>query len=317
MTGDAYPVVDKRALNSSFYPPLSLLHSPSRHSHGELALMTSDSQDFASDEPQPGRRMPPAATAWTYPCVNNPSAGVGDMREVPSRSRHCRLQIGDRNDPAFDHNTIPAAPNSDYLTTDLMIAMNEPQTQSAVDHPRDDSSGTDSLLSELAHGTGTHNSSSSATPPSYGDRQRTHLFTNVSSYSLDGYSDSNGYDHGERLASSGQIPHGGSTHFAANLGFNNSASSFRQVGSSALTKSSTARRGPRPPRYFCEVPWCSSRGFTAKHNYDYHIRAHRGEKPFECTECGTSFCSRNDLRRHRSQGRKRRCRRPGQMALPA
>ncbi|KAK1217363.1 hypothetical protein PQX77_019998 [Marasmius sp. AFHP31] len=216
--------------------------------------MTSVSQDFAFDEPQPGGTMPPAATAWTNPYMNNPGACVGDMQEVPSRSRHCKLQIGDRNDPTYDHNTFrAAAPYSDFPTTDLMIATNELQAQSAVGCPRDDSTGTGSLLSELAHGPGTQDSSSSAAPSSYGDQQRTHLFTDVSFNSHDGYSDSDGHDHGEpRLASSRQVLHGGFTPFAANLGFNNTARSSRQpvVGRDLLATSARyqgAVPGALPP----------------------------------------------------------------------
>ncbi|KAJ8085975.1 hypothetical protein PM082_004794 [Marasmius tenuissimus] len=79
----------------------------------------------------------------------------------------------------------------------------------------------------------------------------------------------------------------------------------RQVGSHALTDASIARRGTqRLPRYFCEFPGCSSRGFTAKHNYQYHMRAHRGESPFECPKCGRTFRSRSDLQRHESKTRK-------------
>ncbi|KAK1224567.1 hypothetical protein PQX77_012521 [Marasmius sp. AFHP31] len=41
----------------------------------------------------------------------------------------------------------------------------------------------------------------------------------------------------------------------------------RQVGSLAGTEAARARRGPGSPRYFCGFPGCTSRGFTAKHNY--------------------------------------------------
>ncbi|KAK1234435.1 hypothetical protein PQX77_002362, partial [Marasmius sp. AFHP31] len=91
--------------------------------------------------------------------------------------------------------------------------------------------------------------------------------------------------------------------------FNNTANGAREVvGSPALTVASITRRRSRASRYFCEVPGCSSEGFTTKYNYDCqssyvatsvdpsthlsamlavstdHIRAHKGDKPFECTE---------------------------------
>ncbi|KAK1220785.1 hypothetical protein PQX77_016422 [Marasmius sp. AFHP31] len=60
----------------------------------------------------------------------------------------------------------------------------------------------------------------------------------------------------------------GSSHIA--LSSDNTSGGYRQlVGSPAITQASTARRrdGARQTRlYFCEVPGCTSRGFTARHN---------------------------------------------------
>ncbi|KAK1225380.1 hypothetical protein PQX77_011684 [Marasmius sp. AFHP31] len=62
----------------------------------------------------------------------------------------------------------------------------------------------------------------------------------------------------------------GSSHVS--LSSDSTSGGYRQlVGSPAITKASTARRlgrgGARQARlYFCEVPRCTSQGFTAKHN---------------------------------------------------
>ncbi|KAJ8086134.1 hypothetical protein PM082_004954 [Marasmius tenuissimus] len=57
---------------------------------------------------------------------------------------------------------------------------------------------------------------------------------------------------------------------------------YRQVGSSAGTDASKARRGSRPPRYFCEFPGCNSQGFTAKHNF---------QCPFSHVDSSSLSCS--------------------------
>ncbi|KAJ8080815.1 hypothetical protein PM082_017650 [Marasmius tenuissimus] len=85
----------------------------------------------------------------------------------------------------------------------------------------------------------------------------------------------------------------------------------RQVGSPTVTRAATARRGPSAPRYFCNLPGCSSEGFTSKTNLEYHIRAHNGERPFDCARCRHTFRSRSDLQRHMKH-RKKPCKRSDQ-----
>ncbi|KAL0060376.1 hypothetical protein AAF712_012827 [Marasmius tenuissimus] len=55
--------------------------------------------------------------------------------------------------------------------------------------------------------------------------------------------------------------------------------------------------GRRSPQYFCNVPGCTSQGFTQKHNLQYHLRSHLGMRSFECS-CSRTFHSRSDLNRH-------------------
>ncbi|KAJ8078099.1 hypothetical protein PM082_000305 [Marasmius tenuissimus] len=47
----------------------------------------------------------------------------------------------------------------------------------------------------------------------------------------------------------------------------------RQVGSEAITKAALKNRRNKP-LYFCRVPRCTSKGFTQKHNFEYHQRSH-------------------------------------------
>ncbi|KAK1222146.1 B-cell lymphoma/leukemia 11A [Marasmius sp. AFHP31] len=169
-------------------------------------------------------------------------------------------------------------------------------------------------LSWLGRGPETLNSSYSATPTSYGNQQRIRLSASISSRFLDAHGYSNGHHREEMPAANRQALQdslGAQSSFATSserlLFVNHISSNPRQVGSSTVTGASIARRKTRRPRYFCNVPGCSSEGFTAKHNYDYHMRAHNGEKPFRCSGCERAFGSRSDLRRHGSKSSKRRC----------
>ncbi|KAK1230437.1 hypothetical protein PQX77_006466, partial [Marasmius sp. AFHP31] len=61
--------------------------------------------------------------------------------------------------------------------------------------------------------------------------------------------------------------------------YTSAITSERLVGSPAVTEASIARR-KNPPRYFCEVPGCPSRGFTSKVNFECkcsHALARRSE----------------------------------------
>ncbi|KAK1218871.1 hypothetical protein PQX77_018424 [Marasmius sp. AFHP31] len=71
----------------------------------------------------------------------------------------------------------------------------------------------------------------------------------------------------------------------------------RPVGSAANTEAAIGNRRNRPV-YFCNVPGCTSQGFTQRHNYEYHIRSHMDDRPFVCDDCERGFNSRSDLNRH-------------------
>ncbi|KAJ8096235.1 hypothetical protein PM082_011364 [Marasmius tenuissimus] len=72
---------------------------------------------------------------------------------------------------------------------------------------------------------------------------------------------------------------------------------LRQVGSAATTEVAVRNRTARPV-YFCNVPGCTSRGFTQRHNFEYHNRSHTNSRPFVCNDCKRGFNSRSDLNRH-------------------
>ncbi|KAI3602315.1 hypothetical protein WG66_011281 [Moniliophthora roreri] len=78
-----------------------------------------------------------------------------------------------------------------------------------------------------------------------------------------------------------------------------------------ITPTSSPSRSPtqagRPTRkkdpiYFCKVPGCG-RGFTEKHNLDYHMRSHKDERPFVCDNCGKAFRSAWDRTRHQQRSK--------------
>ncbi|KAF9254053.1 hypothetical protein L218DRAFT_938884 [Marasmius fiardii PR-910] len=72
------------------------------------------------------------------------------------------------------------------------------------------------------------------------------------------------------------------------------------VGSQAITLASSSDR-KRPPSYFCQVPGCTSRGFTTRHAFEYHQRSHLNIRPFRCSDCSRGFGSRSDLKRHQKR----------------
>ncbi|KAJ8086206.1 hypothetical protein PM082_005029 [Marasmius tenuissimus] len=73
------------------------------------------------------------------------------------------------------------------------------------------------------------------------------------------------------------------------------------VGSMANTLVARSLRR-REPKYFCDVPGCTSQGFTQKHNLEYHKRSHRNERPYQCDLCFRPFGARSDLNRHIKRG---------------
>ncbi|KAG7094434.1 hypothetical protein E1B28_008033 [Marasmius oreades] len=55
------------------------------------------------------------------------------------------------------------------------------------------------------------------------------------------------------------------------------------VGSPATTRVALSQRR-RPAAYFCDVPGCTSKGFTTMHNFQYHQRSHQDSRPFAVGE---------------------------------
>ncbi|KAI3602324.1 hypothetical protein WG66_011262 [Moniliophthora roreri] len=78
----------------------------------------------------------------------------------------------------------------------------------------------------------------------------------------------------------------------------NSVNFFSTSSSSPTSMSPTQAHRPTRKKdltYFCE--YCGKR-FTAKHNLDYHIRSHTGERPYACRKCHKTFISLSDQKRH-------------------
>ncbi|KAL4258229.1 hypothetical protein AB1N83_009607 [Pleurotus pulmonarius] len=75
------------------------------------------------------------------------------------------------------------------------------------------------------------------------------------------------------------------------------------VGTRGIRDASDKRRGPESaPKFVCHL--CSS-SFTAKHNLDYHLRAHTDQRPFKCDICpGATFRTKSDLKRHIKKSQK-------------
>ncbi|KAG9224502.1 hypothetical protein CCMSSC00406_0002347 [Pleurotus cornucopiae] len=70
------------------------------------------------------------------------------------------------------------------------------------------------------------------------------------------------------------------------------------AGSLVNTKDVSLRERRRPGEARFSCTFCPS-VFTAKHNYKYHMQAHRGERPHSCDICGTLFGRWSDLKRHK------------------
>lgn len=50
-------------------------------------------------------------------------------------------------------------------------------------------------------------------------------------------------------------------------------------------------------RFPCTEPGCE-KSFTRLYNLSFHLRSHRNEKPFPCTQCDFRFTRKHDLMRH-------------------
>jgi uncharacterized Zn-finger protein len=50
-------------------------------------------------------------------------------------------------------------------------------------------------------------------------------------------------------------------------------------------------------KFPCTEPGCT-KSFTRRYNLSAHLRCHRSEKPFACTECPLKFARKHDLTRH-------------------
>ncbi|KAK1236383.1 hypothetical protein PQX77_000367 [Marasmius sp. AFHP31] len=76
-----------------------------------------------------------------------------------------------------------------------------------------------------------------------------------------------------------------------------------QVGSPAVTDAAIAHR-TKVPMFSCDVPGCTSKGFTERHNLMYHMRSHQGIRPYKCYKCDKGFLSSSDLNRHLTKAKR-------------
>ncbi|KAF7423985.1 hypothetical protein PC9H_009285 [Pleurotus ostreatus] len=73
-----------------------------------------------------------------------------------------------------------------------------------------------------------------------------------------------------------------------------STSPARPTVTSDATRAAADKRRVKEYKFFC--PQCPQ-GFTARHNYERHVHAHEGRRPYLCS-CGTPFTSKSDRKRH-------------------
>ncbi|KAJ8086133.1 hypothetical protein PM082_004953 [Marasmius tenuissimus] len=283
---------------------LSFRHSPNRQNCGQPVPGMSAPQNFLSGAASDLSSV--KRTTWVQPTVawsegvDSTNVRFRKAQEAPGQTnRYCGPEIDSLNNPAFV-DAISGIPYHPAYPGAGTVAIGNAENSMLAD------CSTNHLLLWPEHSPPSLDSRFSPTlPTSCGDRQHT---------LADAYSYSKSHDREGFPVASGRNRYGPVTQSFAVMNTVLSPSSDltsnnpRQVGSSALTEASTARRGTRSPRFFCRVPGCNSRGFTARHNYEYHVRAHSGKKPFKCRVCERNFGSQSDLRRHESK--KRSCQRP-------
>ncbi|KAJ8518685.1 hypothetical protein ONZ45_g4273 [Pleurotus djamor] len=79
----------------------------------------------------------------------------------------------------------------------------------------------------------------------------------------------------------------------------------RQTITSDATREAANKRRTKPPKFFCHC----GENFTARHNYERHLQAHDGIRPFLCA-CHTAFTSKSDRKRHIDKSKKDECKLP-------